>query len=242
MTVTFSWNDRQSATWLEAFSLPILPWTNSFLGLLGLPKALLEHLDSWEAIYTTGLTQHQAQVQATDWVSIQYEGRGELLKQTVTQMLQQLADQAGRSTAIQLEQWVQFYFLCKECEVTMRYWERALRLAFANPNSPPGRRRIEPPSVLTALLPDIFELVDFERRQMIYKSLEAVAPPPPYEQCEYEKMDKCYEFVLMSWTINRSLTHQALQILARELDESERQQVVDWAKAQLSRQAELSIR
>ncbi len=42
LELDFSWKDTESSEYLEALSLPTLPWAAPFLSLLGLPNALLE--------------------------------------------------------------------------------------------------------------------------------------------------------------------------------------------------------
>ena len=42
LELDFSWKDTESSEYLEALSLPTLPWAAPFLTLLGLPNALLE--------------------------------------------------------------------------------------------------------------------------------------------------------------------------------------------------------
>ena len=227
------WDSLENESWLRAFSLPTLPWTKSFLVLSGLPNSLLENLNEWNSIYTQGIARYESQRQAKNWASIEYEGIGELLKQTVTEMLQSLVAQVGRNTAIELEKWVQLNFFCWDYELAMGDWAIALRFAFPDQNSR-RQREDDPPVVLSSsLLLKISELVSLERRKEIYASLRAVAPPPPEEDCLEERLDQCYEVTLLNRVIKQSLTRKALHLIESELDKVEQSQVIDWAETQM---------
>ncbi len=50
------WGDSATRYWLEALSLPILPWAKPFLPLVELPDFLLNHPEIWEPIYRQNLS------------------------------------------------------------------------------------------------------------------------------------------------------------------------------------------
>jgi hypothetical protein len=218
MTAKFDWDNVQSEEWLGALSLPTLTWMQPFLPLLGLPTALLEDLESYKSIYIDVATEYETQIRAKDWVAIQYAGRGEVLRQAVVAILQQLSTQIGHDVAVELEQWVCFHFFCPEASSAMNEWGIVLRHAYLSPDS--------------RLLPELHDLVRLDRRKEIWCALKQLAPPPAYEQTPYEKLDNCYECTLASNAIDQALTFKALQTIANHLNELECLEVVDWAKTQ----------
>ena len=231
LELDFSWKDTESSEYLEALSLPTLPWAAPFLSLLGLPNALLEQPSIWESIYTQAFIEHETRYRMRDWTGTHGE-RGELVRQVIVKALPLLAQQMGRNVAIDLEKWVRFHFFCLEAKRAMREWERTLRIAYFSPNSRKYQRKIPPPAVLVPILPLIEELMDFDRRTEIGDALKRVAPPPPYEQIPYEYMEHCYEATMLSGVIDRALTLKALQTIASKLNDTERSEVVTWAQAQ----------
>ncbi|TAF85709.1 MAG: hypothetical protein EAZ25_11710 [Oscillatoriales cyanobacterium] len=231
MELDFSWKDTESSEYLEALSLPTLPWAAPFLPLLGLPNALLEQPSIWESIYTQAFIEHETRYRMRDWTGTHGE-RGELVRQIVTKALPLLAQQMGRNVVLDLEKWVRFHFFCPEAERAMREWGITLRIAYFSPNSRKYHRKIPPPAVLVPILPLIEELVDFDRRTEIYQHLKRVAPPPPYEQIPYEYMEHCYEMTMISGVLDQALTLKALQTIASRLNDMERKEVAMWAQAQ----------
>lgn len=227
----FSWEDTESLDYLRALSLPTLQWVAPFLPLLGLPKPLLEQPSIWESIYTQASLEHETCYRMRDWTGTHGE-RGKLVRQVVTKALEQLAEEMGRDVALELEQWVRFHFFCPEASRAMREWERTLRDAYLSPDSRRYNRKVPPPAILVPILPEIFELVDLDRRTQIQDAWRRVAPPPPYEQVPYEYMEFCYEEVLLYRAFNIALTLKALQTIASRLNDTERSEVVMWAQAQ----------
>jgi hypothetical protein len=231
LELDFSWKDGESGKYFEALSLPTLPWAAPFLPLLGLPNALLEQPSIWESIYTQAFNEHETRYRMRDWTGTHGE-RGELVRQIVTKVLRQLAEEMGRDVVISLEQWVRFHFFCPEAERAMREWEITLRYAYLSPNSRRYHKKVPPPAVLVPILPEIEELVDLARRTEIKDALRRVAPPPPYEQIPYEYMEHCYEELMLSQVLDRSLTLKALQTIASRLIDTQRKEVAMWAQTQ----------
>lgn len=232
MTVKFDWDNVQSNNWLRAFSLPTLTWMQPFLTLLELPIALLEDLERYKSIYTNVATEYETQIRAKDWVAIQYAGRGEVTRQAVIAVLQQLSNQIGHNVAVELEQWVWFHFFCPQASLAMNEWETVLSSAYFSPGSRRGRQKVPPPPGLKRLLPELHDLVRLKRRQEIRSALQQLAPPPAYEQTPYEKLDKCYEYTMASIAIDQALTFKALQTIVNHLSEAECLEIVAWAKTQ----------
>ncbi|HBL13625.1 MAG TPA: hypothetical protein DD379_19955 [Cyanobacteria bacterium UBA11162] len=53
------WGDSASGIWLEALSLPILPWAKPFLPILGLPDALLHNPEIWVVIHAEAVLEYK---------------------------------------------------------------------------------------------------------------------------------------------------------------------------------------
>ncbi len=230
MEVASPWQSSDSHKWLPALSIPTLSWAAPFVPLLGLPNTLLEHPEVWQSIYTQAANEHEIRLRAGDWAVGTEGGRGLLMRQVVRKALRQLAAHLGRDVAIDLERWVQFHFFCSEARSAMREWGVVISYAYLDENSRRGQRKVPPPAVMLPLLPDIWDLVNDERRREIRQTLMSVAPPPPYEQALWEKLEhcyegyeatlisRCYEATLISWALDQALTLKALQTLAERLN------------------------
>ena len=233
MTVEHLWGDQEVFHWLEALSLPTLSWASPFVPLMGLPNLLLEQPQVLESIYTQAVIEYETRLKSGNWTPTPDGGQGELMRQVVTLALEQLATQMGLDVAQDLERWVRFHFLCEEARTAMRMWGVVLRYAYLPEDSRRGKKKVSPPEVLVPLLPEIWDLVNFERRQELDALLDSIAPPPPYEQSPDTYMEHCYEATMISWAFNQALTLKALQTIASRLNETERQEVVAWAELQL---------
>ncbi|HBE19680.1 MAG TPA: hypothetical protein DEG17_14355 [Cyanobacteria bacterium UBA11149] len=233
MELQSPWRDSESSNWLLALSLPTLSWATPFRPLMGLPDKLLEHPEVWTSIYTQAANEHETRLRLRDW-EIGVDGaRGNLMREVVTKALLQLAEQMGHSVAVDLERWVLFHFFCEEAEAAMRMWGVVLRYAYLPEDSRRGRKKVPPPPALMPLLPEIWDLVNYERRREIRDALMRSAPPPAYEQAPCEKLEHCYEATLISWAFNQALTLKALQTIVNRLNKTECQEIVAWAEVQL---------
>jgi len=233
MTVEHRWGDQEVFHCLLALSLPTLSWASSFVPLMGLPSALLEQPQVWESIYNRAAREYETRLKSGNWTPTSDGGQGELMREVVTGALEQLAIQIGLDVARDLERWVRFHFLCQEARTAMRMWGVVLTYAYLPENSRRGKKKVSPPEALVPLLPEIWDLVNFERRQELNALLDSVAPPPPYEQSPDTYMEHCYEATMISWAFNQALTLKALQTIASRLNDTERQEVVAWAELQL---------
>lgn len=227
------WGDSKSMAWLKALSLPTLEWAIPFLPLMGLPDLLLKDPKILITIYTQAITEFNTQRQNRDWALAREGDHGELMREVVTNALQNLAIQMGRKVAVDLERWVLFHFFCNEAESAMFQWDIALRYAYVPKDSRRGQRKISPPVAFMPLLPEIWDLVNLERTKEIRNNLMRVAPAPDYEQSPYEYMEKCYEATMLSSALEQALTLKALQTIASRLDYTQRQEVVKWAQTQI---------
>lgn len=109
-------------------------------------------------------------------------------------------------------------------------WRLVLRTGCYPPNS--RNDQIPPPAMLVPILVEISNLVSFERTNELDASIKLVAPPSPYEQIPYEKLEHCFEATMLYRAATQSLTLTALQIIAGELNALERQEFLMWADLQ----------
>ncbi|BAY41750.1 hypothetical protein NIES2111_61460 (plasmid) [Nostoc sp. NIES-2111] len=224
------WDD---STWLPALSLPTLEWATPFLPLLGLPDLLLKQPEVLKGIHAQAINELQSQRQELGWALAKKGAMKKLTKEIVTQAFQNIAAQIGQEVAVNFKAWIIFHFICNEAQSAMFQWDVALNYAYLPENSRRGKRKISPPIELIQLLPEIWDLVDFERRKELDNHLMLVAPSPPNEQSPYEYMEKCYEATMISSALNQALTLKALQTIASRLDDTQRQEVVKWAQTQI---------
>ncbi len=226
------WKSSDQYHWLGAMSLPTLSWVRPFLPLLGLPTALVEQPDIWTPLYEQMSVEYRHRSREFSNLEIEERDQAEaqLLYQLISKALFQLAEELGQEVAVEFEHWVRRHFLCHEVELGMNAWNSVLRAGCAPPNS--RCDQVPPPEVLLAILPEIKDLVSLQHRIEINEAIEKFAPPPPYEQIPYERMEKCYEALLVKIAAKRTSTMKALQTIAGRLNPSEQSQVMAWATAQ----------
>lgn len=232
LPIDFSWGDYESGEYLKILSLPTLPWATCFMPLLGLPNALLENPSIWESIYKQAFEEHETRYRMRNWTGSAPGERALLTRSVITKALKQLAELQGRDVALDLEYWARLHFFCPEARRAISMWGTTLRFTNLSEKSRNYHRKIPPPACLEPILPDIINLVDLEVSNQIWKSIESVAPPPPYEQIPYEYMEYCYEATLLGGAFPQALTLKALQTIASRLNDTERQEVVTWAENQ----------
>jgi len=226
------WKSSDKSHWFSAMSLPTLSWVRPFLPLLGLPTALVEQPDIWTPIYqpTTLEYRHRTEEFRNLAIEVRDQAEARILQQVITKALFKLAEGLGQEVAVEFERWVRRHFLCHEVELAMNAWESVLRAGCAPPNS--RYDQVHPTDVLLPILPEIKDLVSLQHTIEIDEAIKKVAPPPPYEQIPYERMEKCYETLLVQKAAEQTSTMKALQTIAARLNDSEHSQVMAWALAQ----------
>jgi hypothetical protein len=231
-STNFIWHGLNGTRWLKILSIPTLSWAKPFISFAGLPEIFIEESSIWDAIYS----QMKVEVGNPTPMSIRVgddREYGEKVRENVKKALEQLAEQADSESAILLEKWVWCHFFCKAFALSMSRWSHVL--SYTYPSQEPKRvaKQIEPPLVLSAVLPDIFHLVAPFQIRHIRDEMRNSAPPPDYEQIPYERLEKCFESTLLSQAIFQGMPFQALQIIAQRLSFEERLEVVAWAELQL---------
>lgn len=225
MTYENLWERSATSDWMPAFSLPLRHWVKPFLRFLGLPDFILKQPLMWQQIYTQAALEYKTLSE-----TLSGKGDDQIIKEVVTKALQNLAVQAGRDVAIDMERWAIAHFFCHDVEIALSHWHRLLAITC----KPLGSRRdqVPPPAALLPILPEIADLVGFDRPFNVYSEVGAVAPPPEYEQIPYERLGTCHEATMLIRAINTALTIQALKAIASKLNEKERQEVAQWAQLQ----------
>jgi hypothetical protein len=225
----FPWGAMDTREWERAFSIPTLPWTEPFISLLGLPTAMNEHPEVWNKIYLEAIADYQHRWDTEDWEIGTVRGYTNLVQQVFSKAFQKLSKQLGEQTAIDFEKWILFYFFDKKFELAMKSWLGLLRYT-CRPNV--KYELFSLPTALELLLSDIFETVSFETEKWINKSIYEVAPAPPGEQIEYERLEHVYEALVIKKIIEKASIFQVLQLLNSRFTIQDKKEFIEWAEAQ----------
>ncbi|XZO02429.1 MAG: hypothetical protein ACM65L_01145 [Microcoleus sp.] len=229
MELAYPWRDCDGRTWLQALSLPTLPWASQFLFLMGLPNSIVEQTQVWQSIYTQATIDYEMRPKVRYWeIGINNGWHGKIVQQIVKKALLELAAQSGVEVAMELEQWVLLHFFCREFRWAMFSWKSFLTGIYWQPRA--GRKPILLPVILASMIPEIKNSASYELRDEIRNNLRNVAPPPPECLNPDERSDECFEVLLISDVINQTLTLKALQKIARTIDETERKEVMAWVE------------
>jgi hypothetical protein len=224
------WSDWNALEWRKILSLPTLQWAEPFLKYTGLPEALLQHKEEWLTIYTK---LHQKIGSPTTAQFPKPDSYGDFARPAISTAFCELADQLGRDVAIELEKWVKLHFFCQEASIALRQWGIVLSYALPTDSDERKRKQVAPPHSLLCILPSISNLAKYEIVASIKDEMMLAAPPPPFEQSPYEKLDKCYEATLLGIAISQGTRFQALQVIGNRTDELARAEIVAWAGQQL---------
>ncbi|AFZ23830.1 hypothetical protein Cylst_1546 [Cylindrospermum stagnale PCC 7417] len=222
------WHDTPSLRWMKALSLPILPWAKPFVAIIGLPDALVENLEVWASIYAKAVLEKKRLEITQTWP---VERRGEPIRLVVTQAMQELAEQLGRDVAIDFERWAQRHFFCHEVEVALSRWRSVLNHGCVLPLGS-RKTQVPPPPVLMPIVPEIATILDRLQSYIIEREIDRVAPLSPYKMWDEEELGKCFEATMLTVAMRQTETMKALQAIAKNLNQAERQEVAAWGIAQ----------
>lgn len=234
MTFSYIWENTTPEELLgDILSLPTLPWARPVLTQMGLPSALVEQPEIWASIHASAVAEHQRRWETKDWAVGTPDGWRHLLRQVVTKALQKLALEMGRDVAIDLERWVMRHFLCRGLSWKMYVWYVVLDTACELPNFD-NSMQIPPPAVLVPILPEIRSIVNYERWIEFESALQQISPPPSQrlQKVLMGHAEVCSEAMKISNLVTQVWAIKALQIIAQNLNEIERTEVVRWAQLQ----------
>jgi hypothetical protein len=207
--------------WIRALSLPTLEWVRPFLPLLGLPDPVWQQPE-------------QTRKESGEWEVGRDGALDQLASEAVLKALRQLAEQQGQEVAVGLERWVRFSFLCPEAATALSEWGSVLRYPFIPDDSKKGKRKLQPPKALIPLLTRIREYTTLERWQELDEQVKQAAPIIHWlEISGDDEWAPCFEATMVCQAIDRNLMLKVLKILSQALTSSEREEVAEWALAQI---------
>jgi hypothetical protein len=228
-----AWRNSGS-DWIRALSLPTLEWVRPFLPLLGLPEILVQQPELWSQIYAQMAEEYQTRKESGDWEVGRDGALDQLASEAVLKALQKLAEQHGKEVAVGLDRWVRFSFLSREAATALSEWSTVLSYPFMPDDSRKGRRKVQPPNALVSLLPSLREYTEFDRWQEVNEQVKQAAPIIHWlEISGDDEWAPCYEATMVCQAIEQNLMLKALKILSKALTPSERQEVAEWAIAQV---------
>jgi hypothetical protein len=223
------WEDTE-LWWSNALLLPTLLWARPILNRMGLPDAIVKQPEVWASIYPkidieyeTGQKLIREKVKNGEPVTI--EGARALWRDVVTNALRKLADAQGYNTAIELEHWVIRHFFSEEFHRSMYAWYFVLDRSCLPADY--DEKQIAPPTVMIPIIPEIYDLVIYEKRQDFLETLKQISPP-----FKDGIVDICSEALTISNIAEDTSIMKALQIIASKLSKAEREEVILWAKLQ----------
>ncbi|NJL51442.1 MAG: hypothetical protein HC930_03100 [Hydrococcus sp. SU_1_0] len=100
MKPLYPWKTTNTTDWEQALSLPALPWTKSFLPLMGLPDAMVEQPLVWERIYSDAMTEYSFRLETRNWEIGVCGGRSRLVQQIFSKAFRELATQLDQQVAV----------------------------------------------------------------------------------------------------------------------------------------------
>jgi hypothetical protein len=196
---------------------------------IGLPEILLQNLDIWENIFSKMLAKKEELESSKIW---EVDTRGEPTRLAVIPAFQELAQVLGTDVALELEQWVKCHFYCIEFEVAIWEWNRILYHACHAVPVNSLRRKIEPPNVLIKLKSQLLDILDYDNNP-IFSEIRKNAPLTTLIiDGDREVITTCSESTLLIKATRQTSQFQALQTIAANSTNEEKQEVVAWSIAQ----------
>ena len=213
--------------WKDAFKVPVLPWVETFLPLLGLPEALVEQPSYLEGLHQQ-LDDEYSSAFTTDMRPVTPEADAQLICNLVSAALKELARRSSATVAADFELWALRHCVIPDLGTALRVWGNVL---FHSCNFPRQKSDASPKVPPDVLIPHLSKLTDFfsrEKYDWLEKEVCRLAPEPTEEEVECGLDISTYgllveEIVTHEWTI------QSLQILANSLTQSECGDLAQWA-------------
>lgn len=222
------WQPNTGLQWLQALALPSQPWIKTFLERMKFPPALAAEPQIFETIYNRAVEKRAALWQANKELGYLPELDTAITREFVTEALGQIENKVDSSAAEAFKHWAYRNFICSDLTGTLLAWRVVLRHACGQGN--PEYALVSPPQSLLPLLPKIADLVSYERDQDIRKELRRLSPP--YKDEDSLGLDISPEAMTVEEIVRNESTRAALHCIVDSLLESERGEMVAWAKAQ----------
>lgn len=216
--------------WLQAMTLPTLPWARPFLDQMGFPKALLPHVDTLADIAEA--THKERDRLWNKYKAEEYspERDAAINREFVGEALNKLADAVGADAADSFRIWAIDNFVDETAHGALLAWRVILRSAMGQGSS--GDRL--PPDALARALPQVIDLLRFEDRQQLHDRLLQTAPP--YEDDTGMGDDLSPEAMTIEEIIISERTRAALRRLGEILSPAEQAEALQWAEKQADAQ------
>jgi len=218
--------------WLQAMSLPTLPWVRPFLGRMGFPPELMLHLDTLGAVAAQA-GEKRAQLWATNEALGYFpELDAHITREFVGEALDQLAAAVSPATANAYKAWAMRNVVDETVHGALLAWRVILRSALVLGS--PGYRVLPPPEALIQSLLQVEDLVKWQAREQLHAELVALSPP--YHDDAGVDNDLSPEAMTVEEIITDVQTQLALNTLARLLSPSQQAEAIVWAEKQAAEQ------
>ncbi|MBG1271392.1 hypothetical protein [Nostoc sp. WHI] len=222
------WQPNTGLQWLQALALPAQPWVKPFLKPMKFPPALASDPQIFQAIHTKAVEKRAALWEANKELGYLPELDTAITREFVTEALEHLEAKVDSSAVEAFKDWAYRNFIHNELTGALLAWRVVLRHACGQGN--PAYTSVLPPQNLLPLLPKIADLVSYERDQETHDELRRLSPP--YKDEEGLGLDISPQAMTVEEIVRNESTRAALQCIVDALSESEREEILAWAKAQ----------
>ena len=233
MSFDVIWQPGTGLQWLQALAIPTLPWVKQFLVHMNFPSVLVENIKVFTTIHTEAIEKRAVLWDANKKLGYLPELDTAITREFVTEALKKLEAEVGSEATIAFKHWAYRNLVCGEFTNAFLGWRVILRRACDKNSS--RYKLVMLPTCLSALLPQIADLLQYECDQEIEDKLRLLSPPSEQEADELG-LDMSSEAQIVREIIRNEYTITALQYIGKALSESERSVVVAWAEAQATEQ------
>jgi hypothetical protein len=225
---------------ITAVSVVAIPWVKPFLTEMGLPEPIVQQPQLLQPIYEKMIAT-QKFIEDSECKAlapgnpIEYHVRivPESALKALIGALQEISEQLGRTVAIDFEHWLRRHFLCDEIRTAMRHWGYVLGDACFTPD-PDNPRLIPPPAFMDRFFSRIEPLISYWHIDLLQERLQQAVPQRSAEELAMSdgEIIQSRGDNLVEEVIRQESTMEALKILAKELNEPEKQEFIIWAQKQ----------
>jgi hypothetical protein len=235
----YVWNGQYGSYLFPSLKVLTLPWVKPFLPEMGLPQFIVEKPEEWAPIYEAMFAEytklHDAALkELKPGAGHEYHTRT-LPRVTLRSFLgglTQLANKAGKDTAIELEHWVRRHFLSHKTEITLWEWGKIFRYAVLPAND--RKNQIPPPDFIAGFIPTMENLQSFWKYDELEERLKMAMPTPSAEELiltDGEILLSSDARIIKDAILQQS-TIEILKLLAQNLNREQKQDFFEWSKLQ----------
>ncbi len=226
------WQPSTGLQWLQALLLPTEPWVKPFLDRMKLPFVLRENIQVLAIIHTEAFEKRAALCEANISLGYLPELDSAITQEFVTEALNKLEIKVGYEATVAFKNWAYRNFICHDCTNALFAWRLVLRHACGEGNL--IYKLVPPPNCLSSLLPQIADLVSYERDRELHKEILQVSPP--FNDEDGLGFDISPDAMIVEEIVRNEWTTLALQRIRDTLSESECKAAVTWAESQATEQ------